>query len=154
MKRLTERQDIAMAMNFGKYPVVKFDLADADDYGLKGCTVRVDAGSFSDGLPFTIKAELRVYTDQRKLTTSSWGACLTDSLSYFDYTDMIETAQAPLIKPDQEVVVAIYDSRNNMAYAPMIVKTGKSVRRHCQTPLDFEPVDMTTYLLAAGCELH
>ena len=142
-----------MALNFRKYPVLSIDLANADEYGLKGCKVRIEAGTMSNGLPRTIHAELRVFNDERKLTLQSGCTCLSDSFTYSDYMEMVENAQAPLIKADQDVVIAIFDSRNRTPYAPMLVHTGSHVNPHCITPLSFEPVDMTTYLVSAGCAL-
>ena len=153
MKLLKDKHEMAMAMNFGKYPVLKIDLADSDDYGLKGCKVRIDAGTFKDGEPYTIKATLRVYRDECKLTTSSACVVLTNSFTYNDYEEMVEYAQAPLIKPDQEVVVAVYDSKKRIPYAAFITRTTKHVSRHCSTPIGFVDTDMTPYLLAAGCKI-
>lgn len=146
MRLLSERKELAQAMNFGRYPVLSIDLADADDYGLKGCTVRIDAGRFSSGDPYIIDATLRVYSDEKKLTTSSCGACLHDSFSYYDYKKMVENAMAPLIHPDEDVVIAIYDSKARQCFAAMLVHTSSHVSRGCTCPLSFEPVDMAPYL--------
>ncbi len=150
MKLIKDRQELAMAMNFGKYPVLKIDLADADDYGLKGCKVRIDAGTFRDGLPYIITATLRVYLDECKLTTSADPVCLHADFTYSDYAKMVTNAQAPLIKPDQDVVVAVYDSKNKRAFAAILVHTKPFIDKHCYTPLGFEDVDMTPYLVNAG----
>lgn len=150
MKVLTERKEIAAAMNFGRYPVLRIDLADADEYGLKGCRVRIDAGTFRTGDPYIIDAVLRVYRDEKKLTTHCSGAVLSDSFTYFDYVEMAENAMAPLIHPDEDVVIAIYNSRAQIALAALIVHTGARVNRQCSEPLEFEPVDMTLYLHVAG----
>lgn len=150
MKIINTRQELAMAMNFGKHPVLTIDLADADEYGLKGCKVRIDAGTFRDGEPYIINATLRVYRDACKLTTSSAGTCLHADFSFTDYFEMAEYAAAPIIKPDQEVVVAIYDSKNKTAFAAVKVRTSKSVRRDCSTPITFEDNDMSAYIMAAG----
>ena len=150
MKLLTERTEIAKAINFGRYPVLRIDLADADDYGLKGCRVRIDAGTFRSGDPYIIDAELRVYRDEKKLTTSSHGACLSASFCLHDYMEMVDKAMAPLIKPDQDVVIAIFDSKKGIACAAMIVHTGSRVSTGCIEPLTFEPVDMAPYLRLAG----
>lgn len=139
-----------MAMNFGKYPVLKIDLADSNDYSLRGCKVRIDAGTFRDGEPFIINAEIRAYSDSCKLTTMQAGACLTNSFTYHDYEEMVEYATAPLIKPDQEVVVAVYDSKKRIPYAAFITKTSKQVSRFCSTPIEFVDADMTSYLVVAG----
>lgn len=154
MKLLKDRHELAMAMNFGKYPVLKIDLADSDDYGLKGCRIRIDMGTFKDGSPYIIGATLRAYRDECKLTTSSDCCVLKNDFTYYDYMDTVERAQAPLIKPDQDVVVAIYNSKTKLAYAPIIVHTARNVSRHCSTPIGFEDADMTFYLLAAGCDLR
>ena len=150
MKLLKDRQELAMAINFGKYPVLKVDLADTDEYGLKGCMVRIDAGTFRTGEPHFIEARLRVFRDEKRLTTTSGATVLKDAFTYYDYVHMVERAQAPLIHPGEEVVVAVYDSRTKNAFAAMLIRTGKSVRKFCSTPLDFEDVDMTSYLVNAG----
>ena len=149
MKFLNNRQEMAKAINFGKYPVLKIDLADSDDYGLKGCRVRIDAGTFKDGEPYIIGATIRAFRDEKKLTTCADPCFLSDSFTYMDYTDMVERAYAPIIKPDQDVVIAVYDSRNNKAYAPAIVHTKPFVSKHCSTPLAFEDADMSVYFIAA-----
>ena len=153
MKMLKKREEIAMAMNFHKYPVLHIDLANADDYGLKGCKVRIEAGTFRNGLPRTVDAELRVYRDEKKLTLVNYGTMICDSFGYSDYTKMIEQAQAPVVSANQDILIAIYDSRNKQAYAPIVVHTGDTVDPHCQTPLTIERVDMTPYLVAAGVPL-
>lgn len=139
-----------MAMNFGKYPVLTIDLADADDYGLKGCKVRIDAGTFSNGEPYLIKATLRVYRDTCNLTTSAAPVGLTADFTYHDYKKIADYATAPIIKPNQEVVVAIYDSKKEQAFAAVKVKTSNFVHRHCSTPIGFEDADMSPYLWCAG----
>lgn len=152
MKHLKGRQEIAMAINFHKHPVLTIDLADADEYGLNGCKVGIAAGAYNDGLPRTVHAELRVFKDEKKLSLHSYGTCLSSNFSYYDFAEMVEYAQAPLIKADQDVVIAIYDSRIKRAFAPMIVHTGTKVDPLSSTPLTFEDVDMTPYLTMAGCK--
>ena len=150
MKLLNDRQEIAKAMNFGRYPVLRIDLADTDEYGLKGCRVRIDNGTFRTGEPFIIKAQIRAYRDEKKLTTFSGCTGLSASFTYSDYVEMTENAMAPLIHPDEDVVVAVYDSKNHRPFAPFIVRTGKRVSSGCVSPLSFEDADMTPYLHAAG----
>lgn len=149
MKRLTGRQEIAAAMNFGKYPVLKIDLKDADEYGLKGSICRIDMGEFRDGSKWYERAELRVYRDEKKITFSAFGCCLAAQYSYSDFMDDLETATAPIVKPNSEIVIAILDSEKREIYAVYVVET-KNVSRHCQTPINVEPVDMTSYVVIAG----
>ena len=150
MKILKDRQEIAMACNFRKYPVLSIDLAEKDSYGLKGCKVRVDAGTFDTGEPHTIGAELRVYRDEKKLTLSSEQIGLSATFTYSDYVHILERAQAPLIGPDMDVVVMIYDSRTKNAFSPVIVHTAKMVNKFCSCPLSFEDADFSAYLQLAG----
>jgi len=150
MKMLKDRHELAKAINFGKYPVLRIDLADSDEYGLKGCKVRIDAGTFRTGEPHFVEAELRVYRDEKKLVLSAGGTILKSDFTYFDYVHMLDRAQAPLIHADEEVVIGIYDSRTKNAFAALLVRTGKKVRPFCTDPLDFENVDMTPFLINAG----
>lgn len=133
MKRLQERKEIAKAINFGKYPVIKIDLADKDEYGIKGTKVNIDFG----GEHF-VHAEIRAYNDTKYLTTSSYGSMLSASLSYQDYMKMVEYANAPIIKANQEIVIFLHDSSKKEVYPPAIISTGKKVDRFCATPLELE----------------
>ena len=69
MKRINinDRQAVAKAINFGEYPVITIDLADRDEYGLKGSKVRIDNGTFRTGERYFIRATIRVYNDEQVL---------------------------------------------------------------------------------------
>ena len=138
MKRLTERTEIAKAINFGKYPVIRIDLADTDEYGIKGTKVRIDNGKFKSGEAYFINAEIRAYSDERVLTTSQGCSMLVDKLSYADYIEMTEYANAPIIKANQEIVIFLYNSETREVFAPTIIKTGERIDAHCSTPLKLE----------------
>lgn len=148
MIKLTDRQTCAMALNFGVYPVLEIDLSKCDEYGLKGSVCRIDMGEYSDGSKFYERAELRVYGDNKMLTFSSHGCGLTKDFIYSNFLDNVETAMSPIIKPDSEFAVVVHDSKARVAFAMYIVKTGQ-VRRHCQTPITVEPVDMAEYVFLA-----
>ena len=150
MKFLKDRTEFAKAVNFGKYPVLRIDLADTDDSGLKGCKVRVDAGTFRTGERHLIDATIRVFRDDKRLTTFAGSCCLHAEFSYYDYVEDVENAMAPIIHPDEDVVVAVYDSRKKMSFAAAIVHTSKRVNRGCVSPIEFEDADFTPYLMMAG----
>lgn len=133
MKRLTERTEIAKALNFGKYPVIKIDLADRDEYGVKGTKVNIDFGG-----EYFIHAKIRSFSDEKYLKTSAGGTMLKASLGYNDYLEMIEYANAPVIKANQEIVIALIDSEKKEVYAPAIIKTGERIDKFCMTPLELE----------------
>lgn len=143
------REDIAMALNFGTYPVLTIDLADCDEYGLVGSPCRIDFGSFSDGSKWYETAELRVYRDERKLSFNAFGSCLSASYTYSDFERQAKFAAAPIVKPDSELVVAVHDSKARELYAVLIVET-KKVNKHCSTPLGVEYVDMSQYVTLAN----
>lgn len=146
MKRLTERAEIASAINFKKYPVVTIDVSKRDAYGIIGCPVCVDAGFFRSGEPYYIKAMCRVYSDERVLTFTSGCVGLSADFGYRDIEEMLEYANVPIIRADAEVLVVIIDSEQRLACCPVIVRTEKRVNPHCSTPISFvEPFDFTDF---------
>ena len=142
MKRLMERTEIATAINFGKYPVIRIDLANTDDYGIKGTKVRIDNGTFKSGEPYFINAEIRAYNDEKYLTTSQGCSILSDRLTYSDYIEMTEYANAPVIKANQEIIIFLFNSVLKDVYHPVIIKTGNRVDPHCSTPLTLEKYEV------------
>lgn len=138
MKRLTDRSEIAQAINFKKYPVVTIDLAKTDDYGIAGTPVNIDNGTFRSGEPYYIHSVMRAYNDEKVLTFHSGCVCLSNSFTYSDMEDLLTYANAPVIKPDQDILICLIDSAMRQAYAPMIVHTSKHVSPHCSTPLTLE----------------
>lgn len=133
MKRLTERTEIAKAINFNKYPVVKIDLAERDEYGIKGTKVRFDIGK-----EFYLKGEIRAYNDQKYLVTTLNSAMLKKEISYSDYLEDVEYANTPIIKANQEIVIFLYNSVTKEIQAPAIIETGKRIDQFCMTPLTLE----------------
>lgn len=146
MSRLLEtKRDIATSINRHDLPVIRVDLADTDEYGLNGGKVLVDAGTFPDGFPFLIQAEFRAYRDEKRFTVSSHGACLTNSFSYYDMEDLLAYANAPIIRPNSEVIVCVVDSIERKAFKPVVLRTG-NVTKHCSTPISFEDADASMYV--------
>ena len=145
MKRLTKRTEIAKAMNFGEYPVLRIDLSDRDSYGLKGCKVRVDAGTFSTGERNLVNASLRVFKDEKAFKVTAGSCFLSADLSYSDFMEDLEYANAPIITADQDIVIVIYDSFTRKVFAPYMVRTGSRISPHCSTPISVEPVDLSDY---------
>lgn len=133
MKILRDRQEMAMAMNFGKYPVVEIDLADRDEYGLVSKPVRIDNGTFKDGLPYWIESEIRIFRDEKKIVFRGFGSCLKSSFGYSDIANMVRNANAPLIGKDTEFVLWVHNSETGDCFYPVILKTGARVNPHCTT---------------------
>lgn len=152
---LKERTEIAMAINGHKMPVITIDLADADDYGLKSENVLIDNGTFRDGFPYYIRCELRAYRDEGKFKFKQYGTCISSSFGYHDMEEMLSYRNAPVVKADEDVIIAIIDSKKRQAYYPIVLHTSKRIDAHCSTPLTFVDEDYTTipYMINAGVEV-
>lgn len=138
MKRITDKSEIAAAINFKKHPVITIDLAKTDDYGIAGAPVNIDNGFFRTGEPYFIHATLRAFNDEKTLTFNAGGAMLSSSFSYSDMEHILVYSNAPVVKPDQDILVCMIDSFKRQDYAPLVLHTGKYISPHCITPLDLE----------------
>lgn len=152
MRYITERTQIAEYINGHKMPVITVDLADSDEYGLKSSKVLIDNGHFRDGFPYYIHSEIRAYSDDTKFKFSQGCIGLTKDFTYSDMVEMLEYRNAPIVKADEDVIIAIIDSSKKIAYAPMILHTNKFIDANCTIPLGFDDTDYSTkpYLKAAG----
>lgn len=144
MKKLTERTEIATAINFRQYPVIRIDLSDTDTYGVKGTKVLIDNGSFKNGDPYLIEASLRIYNDEKKLTFFSNSTCLKSNFGYDDMEELLEYANAPIIKADQDILVCLVNSKLGEAYTPVVLHTGNHINPNCITPLTLEEYKLST----------
>lgn len=134
MKFLTDRHDIAKAINFKQYPVIRINLEDKDEYGIKGTKVCIDNGKFRDGSPYYLHATIRSYYGESGLHITQGGACLHASFGYSDIKEMLEWANAPIIKPDQDILVVMDMPSIRMANC-VILHTSDRIDPHCSTPL-------------------
>lgn len=141
MRILKDRQEIAREINIKRTTTVRIDLADSDDYGIKSQIINIDNETFNDGTPYLIKAEIRAYADNMKFEFSGFGTFLSDSFSYYDMEEMVELANAPIVKTDSDVVLIIVNSRTKQMFAPVVLHTGKRIDAHCITPLAFTDED-------------
>ena len=79
MKTLETKQEIAIAINMHEMPVVRIDLADADEYGIKSQKVLIDNGKFrrlnptDPDMPYLVRAEIRAFIDEKKFAFASYG---------------------------------------------------------------------------------
>lgn len=105
MKYLTDRHEIAMAMNFGKYPVLHIDRETPkkgyDDY-FTGDQVKVLAPTkrYPD-----MYCTGRLYFSEGRYGIQTDGTFLSNSFGYYDVMKMLKNAQAPVIKAGQKVIV-------------------------------------------------
>lgn len=140
MKFLTDRTEIARAINGRKMPVVTMDLSEADEYGLKSEPVVIDNGTFRDGFPYMVHSKIRLYTDEKKFTFSSGCVGIHDSFGYTDVMDMLEYRNAPVIKADSDFILVIKNPADRECYIA-VMHTSNRVDPHCSTPLHIEDGD-------------
>ncbi len=111
MKYLKDRQEVAEAINFGKYPVLSLDrenrpyksIRPDSDYAV-GCRVRV-AWDHKDPRYAGMTTHGALYIEDGKLKISSEGACLSASFGYTDVMKMVSEANTPIVHAGQLVVV-------------------------------------------------
>lgn len=111
MKYLTDRQEIAKAVNFGKYPVLTLNRENRpyknerpeSDYAI-GCRVRV-AWDHKDPRCAGMTTHGALYIEGGKLKISGEGACLSASFGYYDVMRMAAEANTPIVHKGQKVVV-------------------------------------------------
>ena len=152
MRFLTDRREIAKAMNFGKYPVVMFDL-DCPKKGwddvYEGTKVRLDTGkTFSDGLPWIEPCDLAIYVDNfhegientvenrlaSKIYIGHGATFITNSFGAEDVLNMANDAMAPMVRPGEKVIV-VYKATVNGGLRTWVrvMKVSDRIDIHCST---------------------
>ena len=131
MNFLINREEIAAAINFGKYPVVYVEDIDAarNEYGwnLGKVKIKTERGYY-------IHADLYIFKDEKKFTTVSYGLCLTDRFGWSDVEEMAENAIAPELKPNDKFVLVVGMKGAKKSGFVMMVETGDA-QFHTSNPL-------------------
>ena len=130
MKYLKDRTEIAKAMNFGKYPVIKIDIRNkpAKDYAV-GDKVRVawDKAGYEG-----MTAKGNVYLENGVFGISQGAAVLKNSFGRQDILENASWANTAIIHAGQKVVLVIDDSeRSECSVAIMTVSDRVDI--HCST---------------------
>lgn len=137
MKLLENKKEIAMEINIKRTTVVRIDLAESDEYGLKSQKILIDNGYYNNDAPYLIKAEIRAYKDEMKFVFSGFPKCLKRGFDYYDMEEMLEYANAPIIKKDSEVILAIVNSKTKQLFKPIVMHTSNMIYPHSTEPLTF-----------------
>lgn len=145
MKYITERTEIAKAINLGKMPVVYVaDLAACrTDYGWKLGKVKI--------ADFRLHYRGPLYLPRRKkLVTCSYGTCITSSFGWHDIAEMAANANLPIIEPNSTFVLVIgkkeAGERSARKGLVMAIDTGKA-HPHTSEPIAIRE-DMRGMLIA------
>lgn len=134
MKFLKERTEIAKAINGREIPVITIDLVNADEFGIVSEPVVIDNGTFDDGFPYMINAELRCYSDEREFKFKQGCTCIHSNFGYYDVEEMLQFRNAPVVKKDSDIIVVVKDSKEKKCWI-MLMHTGNRIDAHCSTPL-------------------
>ncbi len=108
---LTDRHEIAYAINFGKFPVLTLnrennpykDIAPESDYCI-GCKCRV-AWDSKEPRYEGMTTHGKVYLENGRYAISGSGACLKASFGYTDVINMVEKAHAPVVHKGQTIIL-------------------------------------------------
>lgn len=105
MKYLTDRHEIAMAMNFHKYPVIRIDM-ETPKKGYKGLYYgdEVEVATPKPGYPDSRERGNLIFCDGKYQITSH-GCCLSADFGYVDVMEDLMWAQAPQLHKGETVVV-------------------------------------------------
>lgn len=136
MKVLTDRREMARALNFGKYPVLTYDIDNK-----KGSKAVVGELKTEHGVA---RYDCTLYQGYEKeddgifwLMTHS--AMLTATVGVHDWLKNAEFANAPLILPNTEVAILMYSKQFDFAVIK-IVKSGR-IDPNCSTATVFTEID-------------
>ena len=160
MKVLTDRREIAKVMNFGKYPVVMFDL-DTPKKGwddvYEGTGLRIDTGkTFSDGLPWIEPCDTTIYVDnfnkgientvnnriRSDIYVGHGGACISNSFGAYDVLKMADEARLPMAKAgDKIVVVYKFTVDGDVRVVVKMMKLSDRIDVHCSTVAMIKDID-------------
>lgn len=145
MRIISERTEIATAINGHKMPVIVIDLADSDDYGLKSKPVLIDNGKFKgEDFPYYIKAHVRAYKGDSKFVFSGEVVCVSSDFGYDKMATMLKFRNAPIVKADQDVIISVIDSEHKLAFKPIVLHTSGRIVPFCTQPLSFVDDDYST----------
>lgn len=140
---LTDRHEIAAAMNFGKYPVLSINLENRpfeDSRFAKGCRVRV-AWDHKDSryAGMTTHGEL-ILDEDGKLKITGHGSMLKASFGYHDVMKMAAEANVPVVHKGQGVVVVMEIPSTETCLVRMM-KVSERIDIHCQIVAVLEDID-------------
>jgi hypothetical protein len=121
MKTLTDRKEIAQALNFGKYPVLKWDIDKRE--GSKAVVIKQSAryGEMRYGC--------KLFNGYEKENDGTFwlmkkATMIKGHYGIDDYLEDADFANAPVIESNQDVAILCYSRLANTAFV-VIVNAGK-----------------------------
>lgn len=142
MMCLTERTEIACAMNYGEYPVLTINLEnrpyEGSDYA-RGCRVRV-AWDHSDRRYAGLTTHGALYIENGRLEISGEGAMLSASFGYSDVMRLAAEANVPVVHRGQ-VVVVVMEMPSRQTCVVRVMRISPRINIHCQTVCHLEDLN-------------
>lgn len=129
MRTLETKQEIAYEINIKRTPTVRLDLAERGGGAIQSQKILVDDGFYKDGAPKLINATIKAYSDRRKFIIHEEFVGISSQFTYHDAESMLEYANAPVLKADNDFVLYIVDSENHVAYPPIVLRLHKQACR-------------------------
>lgn len=146
MKFLTERTEIAKAMNFGKYPVLYIDRDNRpynsvempSDY-CRGSKCRLE-WEHKDPRYADMTARCQLYYDKGRYFLSQEAACLTADFGRRDVLEMVEWARVPVLRCGQTVIV-VEDFTMQKIVRVRMMKISDRKNLNCSTVTSLEDIE-------------
>lgn len=135
MNIITERQEIGITMNFGKYPVIGLDIDNKPNKECNsfiiGSRVRV-AWDRKDPKWEGMTSVCELMVEKGKYSLSNSGCCLSANFTVYDFIEDIENANTPLVHKGQIVAVAHYSKSIGAKFIRMM-KVSPRIDTQCMT---------------------
>lgn len=144
MRVVTERTEIAKVLNsYREYPVIELDLSNRDSEKIIGPKVLVAYSKNNEPVRY-VKANADVWYDEGKLSITQGAVGIKSSFGYSDIREMLDYANAPILRENSKVVVVVTDSLNKQFFPPVILDLGK-VQANSVDVIDLEYKDFTMF---------
>lgn len=118
---LTDKTDIAKALNFGKYPVLTFNLDTKE--GSKARVRRTSYNGRESLVNVTLNRDYEKEGDGIFYLSHS-GTMLKAHYGWVDHLKSAEFANAPIIESDQDVAILNYSEKLDISFV-IILNSGK-----------------------------
>ena len=140
MNVISERQEIGVAMNYGKYPVIGLDMNNkpyelCDDL-IVGSKVRV-AWDRKDPKWEGMTSTCELVFSEGKYELNSNGCYISAEFTVDDFIRSIENANTPLVHKGQIVTVAHYSKSIGVKFLRMM-KVSSRINTQCMTVATLE----------------
>ena len=153
MKYLTNRKEIAKAINIDRIPVITMDISkcmDGYDNCYEGSKINIDGAYSGRYAHLLTRCTARMYGDEKgnechdepwryaRIHLCTKNACLHDSFCLSDVDEMVEWSHAPTVKANDKVVVFFRSA--NEGYL-RLMKIGARIDPNCTTATMLEDIE-------------